>query len=65
MSEGQPAEPRSLHDLPVDIAIRLRWVLRDIAPRLGAPPTLLAPGSDLFARTIGWINSSLKPPTVS
>jgi hypothetical protein len=28
--KDQPAEPRSLHDLPVDIAIRLRWVLRDI-----------------------------------
>jgi hypothetical protein len=43
MSEGQPAEPKSLHDLPVDIAIRLCWVLRDIrAGRL----KLLAPSSD-------------------
>ncbi|MDR6303965.1 hypothetical protein GGQ85_001664 [Nitrobacter vulgaris] len=41
--QGQPAEPRSLHDLPVDIAIRLRWVLRDIrAGRL----KLLTPSSD-------------------
>jgi hypothetical protein len=28
--QGQPAVPGSLHDLPVDTAIRLRWVLRDI-----------------------------------
>jgi hypothetical protein len=30
--EGQdpPGEPSSLHDLPLDTAIRLRWVLRDI-----------------------------------
>jgi len=43
-SQEQPAaEPRSLHDLPVDIAIRLRWVLRDIrAGRL----KLIAPSSD-------------------
>lgn len=42
-SKGQPAEPRSLHDLPVDIAIRLRWVLRDIrAGRI----KLIAPSSD-------------------
>ena len=41
--QGQPAEPSSFHDLPVDIAIRLRWVLRDIrAGRL----KLLAPSSD-------------------
>jgi hypothetical protein len=39
----QPAEPRSLQDLPIDIAIKLRWVLRDIrAGRL----KLLAPSSD-------------------
>jgi hypothetical protein len=30
-NQDQPAaEPSSLHDLPVDTAIRLRWVLRDI-----------------------------------
>jgi hypothetical protein len=30
-SHDQPeAEPSSLHDLPIDTAIRLRWVLRDI-----------------------------------
>jgi Mn-dependent DtxR family transcriptional regulator len=42
--EGQSAaEARSLHDLDVDIAIRLRWVLRDIrAGRI----KLLAPSSD-------------------
>jgi hypothetical protein len=40
--EGQLADPRVLHDLPVDIAIRLRWVLRDI--RVGRK--LLAPSSD-------------------
>ena len=43
-SQEQPAaEPRSLHDLSVDIAIRLLWVLRDIrAGRL----KLIAPSSD-------------------
>lgn len=41
--QGQPAGPRSLHDLPVDIAIRLRWVLRDI--RAGRAK-LLAPSRD-------------------
>ena len=43
-SKDQPAaDPRSLHDLPVDIAIRLRWVLRDVrAGRI----KLLAPSSD-------------------
>ncbi|OPH83027.1 hypothetical protein [Nitrobacter vulgaris] len=41
--KSPPAEPRSLYDLPVDIAIRLRWVLRDIrAGRL----KLIAPSSD-------------------
>jgi hypothetical protein len=42
--KSSPGEPlRSVHDLPVDIAIRLRWVLRDIrAGRL----KLLAPSSD-------------------
>jgi hypothetical protein len=37
------AEPSSLHDLPLDIAIRLRWVLRDI--RSGRIK-LLSPSSD-------------------
>jgi hypothetical protein len=45
-NEGQDqprAELRPFQDLPVDIAIRLRWVLRDIrAGRL----KLLAPSSD-------------------
>ncbi len=44
--EGQdqpPTEPSSLHDLDVDTAIRLRWVLRDI--RAGRVK-LLAPSSD-------------------
>jgi hypothetical protein len=41
--KGQPAEPRSLHDLPVDIVIRLRWVLRDI--RAGRT-RLLVPSKD-------------------
>ena len=40
--QGQPAGPRSLHDLPIDTAIRLRWVLRDIR----AGRKLLAPSSD-------------------
>ncbi len=41
--QNQPAGPRPLHDLPVDIAIRLRWVLRDIrAGRI----KLLAPSRD-------------------
>jgi hypothetical protein len=42
-NKGQPAEPRSLHDLPVDIAIRLRWVLRDIRVRR---TKLLVPSED-------------------
>lgn len=42
-AQNQPAEPRSLYDLPVDVAIRLRWVLRDIrAGRI----KVLAPSSD-------------------
>ena len=41
--QDQPgAEPRSLQDLSVDTAIRLRWVLRDIR----AGRKLLAPSSD-------------------
>lgn len=42
--QDQPrAEARSLHDLDVETAIRLRWVLRDIrAGRI----KLLAPSSD-------------------
>ena len=43
-SHDQPlAEPSSLHDFPLDTAIRLRWVLRDI--RAGRVK-LLAPSSD-------------------
>ncbi|EAQ34813.1 hypothetical protein NB311A_19622 [Nitrobacter sp. Nb-311A] len=43
-TQDQPsAEPSSLHHLPVDTAIRLRWVLRDI--RAGRTK-LLAPSSD-------------------
>jgi hypothetical protein len=35
-SHDQPlAEPSSLHDFPLDTAIRLRWVLRDIRARDG------------------------------
>ena len=42
--QDQPeAEPSSLHDSPLDTAIRLRWVLRDI--RAGRVK-LLAPSSD-------------------
>jgi hypothetical protein len=41
--QGQPADPTSLHDLPVDIAISLRWVLRDI--RAGRTK-LLGPSRD-------------------
>jgi hypothetical protein len=42
--EDQPRpEPSSLHDLPLDTAIRLRWVLRDI--RAGRTK-LLAPSRD-------------------
>lgn len=41
--QEQPvAEPSSLHDLPVDTAIRLRWVLRDIR----AGRKILTPSSD-------------------
>lgn len=41
--EHPSARPSSLHDLPLDIAIRLRWVLRDIrADRIN----LLTPPSD-------------------
>lgn len=36
------AEPTSLDDLPVDTAIRLRWVLRDIR----AGRKILTPSSD-------------------
>ena len=43
-SHDQPeAEPSSLHDFPLDTAIRLRWVLRAI--RAGRVK-LLAPSSD-------------------
>ena len=41
--EGNASETISFHDLPVDTAIRLRWVLRDI--RAGRTK-LLAPSSD-------------------
>ena len=44
--EGQDqstAEARSLHELDVDTAIRLRWVLRDIQ---AGRTKLLAPSSD-------------------
>lgn len=41
--QDQPvAEPISLNDLPVDTAIRLRWVLRDIR----AGRKILTPSSD-------------------
>jgi hypothetical protein len=46
-SQAQPeAKPNSLYDLPLDTAIKLRWVLRDIrAGRI----KLLAPSSDDLA----------------